>query len=1101
MAEKKEEKILEQTKVLENKKKNMIVSASAGSGKTFVMIKYVTELVCERKIPLKDIVVLTFTKAAAAEMKERLEKSLRKQKQTAYVVEQIDSLPTANISTIDSFCEKNLKKYANLVGLSETFSVLDANLDEKLKKESFDKAIKLFKQTEPEKYVQLVEIFKNNIGEIREIVFSIESLVDVVSDRNDFLQKNMKNAESYFDKAADFLVLNFKNMLNKIFEKIEKLHLVEYENAVRKNMGIILQAKDIFELCSILNNVEMPDRPKKKDVGEEVFDLLGKLKELFEGEKEKILDLDLLDNQKAKMQREGILEKSFLSLFLAYEKIESETKLARNCLSFSDLSKFMVKLSEKENLFGNVKYVFIDEYQDTSKIQERIVKNIAKNCNFVAVGDVKQGIYGFRLADSEIFLKDVKDFDENEDSAVNYLKENFRSDERVLNFINKVFDVCMREENTGVEYKKDADLHAFHRFKNDGSKAVTIHVVKEEKPEEETLPELYSVKNAKIELKNSDLKQMLDIREQIFVARKTKIYEDEEFRDCKFGDIAILSRSRSDLYFCLEEFLIESGIPVGTDSKKKLLDEVEIKVLLNFLKISLIMEDDIATLSVLLSPIGGFTLEEIIKEKGTQTICEMVQNNQKFASVIKKIEDFKRNMSVFGAKKAFDLLFIETKYRSYLNSKQDFKMVNEFVDAFLQNVQECGFEYDLPSLINYFENVDIDVENLGQVQDGVILETIHASKGLEYPVVFLIGCDKDFMKVSGKENRNVRIDENFGFAVKDFNVDENENSTSVRMLAIKQLEKRKRFRDELMIFYVALTRAKNKLVLFGKYDAKIFEKKNLDECKTYFDLVFNACDDMRRALQNDEKYEDVDVEAHVVNDVILKEIEKEDVEKNPEFETSCVAKIKEYLGFDYKYDDKLNFKLKEGVTSLNLKNLENNLEKYSNENFSFVGAGVEIGNAYHLAMENLDFEKIDSVDDIKRQIEQMSALFDGTEKLLNYGVLLENIKLVKSVVSGATLYKEKRFIMKEKLCNLLEGVEYDDKILLQGAVDLFAVKKDEVVLIDYKYSNSTDKNYLINKYKNQIKFYKMAIENAFNLPVKNAYLLSLKHAELIKVEV
>ena len=759
----------------------------------------------------------------------------------------------------------------------------------------------------------------------------------------------------------------------------------------------------------------------------------------------------------------------------------------------------MTILSEKEDLFSGVQYVFVDEYQDTNKVHERIIKNVAKNCKFVAVGDVKQGIYGFRLADSEIFLRDVKNFDADKDSNVKYLKKNFRSDKRILDFVNDIFKKCMIEDFTGVDYLENSMLNPFEEMQNDGSKAVTIRIVKEDEKEKSELPKIYSVKNAEVSVNESDLKQLLDIKNHILKAKEMMIYDDKKFRKCEYADIAILSRNRTPFYRNLEMFLTEHNIPVGADVKRKLSEEVEIKVLLNFMKVALLMEDDIALLSVLLSPLCGFSLETIIDEKGTQTICEMVQNNQIFASVIKKIEDFNKNCVVFGVRKAFEKLFSETQYRAYLNTKENFRSLNELVDTFLLQIEESGFEFDLPGLINYFETVDIAVESQS-VEGGVVLETIHASKGLEYPVVFLIDCDKDFM-TARNENSNVKINERFGFAVKDFDTEENTNSVSVRMQAVKNLERKKRFSEEMMIFYVALTRAKNKLFLFGKYEKDVLDKNDISMCRTYFDLIFYALDKAREKLLETNEYSDQNVEMAVVENVESQKTERGEAVENRQFNEDDLKKIKDYLDFEYKYDDKLNFKLKEGVTELNTRDVENKLERFSNDDFSFVGAGVEIGNAYHFALEHLDFDKIESEGDIKKQFKEKSELFEEVERLVDTQTVLKNILLVKQVANGGKLYKERKFIMKEKLCNLLENVEFDDEILLQGVVDLFIVKDQQIILIDYKYSNSASEKYLIDKYKNQIKYYKIAIESAIKMPVKEAYLLSLKHSKLIKVEI
>ena len=202
----KRDPIPEQLAVLENDKKNMLVSASAGSGKTFIMIEYVAQLVVKQKIPVQQLLVLTYTKAAATEMKERLLKKLKEESQKdLFVVEQIDNLSTANICTIHAYCEKCIKKYANLLDINESFEVLDENAANKLKSTAFVRAFEKMKECHSAEYQLLVEIFKNDKEKIKTMMLGIEELANSVSDKEEFLTNNVKNMETYFDQALQFL--------------------------------------------------------------------------------------------------------------------------------------------------------------------------------------------------------------------------------------------------------------------------------------------------------------------------------------------------------------------------------------------------------------------------------------------------------------------------------------------------------------------------------------------------------------------------------------------------------------------------------------------------------------------------------------------------------------------------------------------------------------------------------------------------------------------------------------------------------------------------------------------------------------------------------
>ncbi len=1094
--------IEEQERVLGNDKKNMLVSASAGSGKTYIIIKYITKLICQEKVPVKDFVILTFTKAAASEMKSRLQKSLKEMGDDPFVVQQLDALSIANISTIHAYCEKMLKKYANLLGLNSNFVVADENQTLKLNREAFDNALNLFSKDFQDEYLELMKFYKNDKKQIRTILFEIENLTSAVADKNKFLQDNIQNSEKFFDEAIKFLFEETKAKLDELLTEVEKFHLNDFEFSLRLSLSDIIGSGDIFEMSEKISSFKFPFLPKKKDVGEDTVEALNKLKKRINDALSDISKLELGDEENILQQRSANLEKLLLKLFLLYEQETSTLKKLQNCLSFSDLEKYMEILSEKENLFDGIKYVFIDEYQDTNKIQEKIVKNIAKNSNFVAVGDVKQGIYGFRLASCEIFLKDMQEFEQDENSTVNSLKSNFRSSQKVLDFVNDVFKVCMTKDSAGVDYESTSMLEGKAEFGREDAKAINIDVVVEKQLEEKLLPKVYSVKDDEVIFEQANKNQLLAIKNRILQVMKSQIFENGAYRKCKFSDIAILFRSRGELFEELEAFLQESGIPIISNSRYTLFDEVEIKILLNWLKLAQNFDDDIAMLSVLKSDLVGFSLEELttLLQIDERSLCEIVKTDARFDNFNLLMKKFRFDANLFGIQVALCKLFEKVGYRAYINSLKNQQKLNTFVDRFLNVIVESGFEFDLAGLINFFENVEICVvsENSGS-EDAVTLTTIHNSKGLEYPIVFLAGCDRSLTKVA--RNGLVEINEKFGFALKQYDTDKNQELISAKMSAIVKSEKKKDFVEELMIFYVALTRAKNRLYLFGRYNEKTFKKYSNSDCDSYFDLIFYSLGEMKECFVQSGHYETDSLEVNLIDEIEELSLGSVELENMPQVDTGVLQSLKEYLDFDYKLDDKLNFKLKESVTSLNKRQLEETIERFSNDNFSFGGSSVEEGNAYHLALKVLDFDKIENKADLKSELQKNKELLQGSEKLIDENVLFENIKILKNIAEGGKVFKEKPFMMKEKICNLLDGIELDDKILVQGIIDFYVIKNDKIILIDYKYSQSKSDEYLIKKYKNQLNLYKIALENGLKMPVVSTFLLSLKYGKLIEINI
>ena len=1090
--------IEEQNRVLENDKKNMLVSASAGSGKTYVMIKYITKLVCEKKIPINEFLILTFTKAAATEMKERLKKNLKEQEITPFILEQIDNLSTANISTIDAFCEKCLKKYANLLQINENFDVLDENSAQKLKKDAFEKAIKKFHDTSYEDYELLMQNLKNDKSKAEEVLFEIEQISNSVYDGEMFYQK-LESFEDSFDKALEYLLDCTKNKMTSTLNEIEALHVDEIKMSLEKSLAEFFGAKNLIELSKKIDNFKFPTLPRRKEVGDEVFEKLGRIKKDLLSWFDKITELNL--EETFDVQRSGVVEKILLKLFKLYKDEEEKLKQIENVLEFSDLERYAEVLSKQENLFSSIKYVFVDEYQDTNKLQEKLIKQIAKNSNFVAVGDAKQGIYGFRLASSEIFLKDIDEFEKAGDGAVNYLQSNFRSSQKVLDFVNDVFKVCMTKGTTDIDYEATSMLDGKTEFKKEDAKSIYIDLIKEKEKVVETLPKVYSVKNAKLEKNENFLLQVEDIAARIREVLNSEIFEKGQYRKCCYSDIAILSRSRDALFNNLSIFLQSCGIPLVANSRENLLDEVEIKVLLNFLKIAQNMDDEIALASVLVSPFGRINLQQLLREKQNfdGDLCQLVKEDKNglFEKFNKNLEKFRENIEIFGIKNAFLRLFDETNYFSYLNLKPDHSRIKMFVEKFLSEIVDGGNDFDLASAIERFESVEIAVSaEPSLMENAVLLTTIHNSKGLEYPIVFLIGCDQSLSKA---QKGNVEINEKFGMAVKFFDLEKNSEVVSVRMRAIRESERQKAFVEELKIFYVALTRAKNRVYLFGQYDESIFKCYNVENCDSYFDLIFFAMPKLKQNILEHSEYEDENLECEVVDEILEETPEKIDWKDEVVPNAEDIEKINVFFDFEYPFSKSANFRAKESVTSLNSRH-EDVLEKFSNENFSFGGASVDVGNAYHLALKILDFEKISTMEDLGREIEKNKDVFEDILKFLNLDTLLKNILLLKKFVIGGKVFKEKEFIMKDKISNMLDDFDVDDEVLVQGVVDFFVVFEDRVVLIDFKYSNTKDEQALILRYKNQLKLYKNAIKNSFKISKIDTYLLSLKNNNLIKVD-
>ena len=797
-----------------------------------------------------------------------------------------------------------------------------------------------------------------------------------------------------------------------------------------------------------------------------------------------------LDEEKLQEEKEGKLEKALMHLFQVYSEEYSLLKKHANLLDFSDLEQNMLTLSTHELFHEEFEYVFIDEYQDTNSLQEKIVKKVAENCNFVAVGDAKQGIYGFRLASSDIFLRDVENFKKEENSNSLFLQSNFRSSGKILNFVNDIFKEVMTKKTAKIDYYPNSMLNPIRKFK-DEDMAVVVDVISADEKEKKDF-EIYSVKEDTLESEES-LKELETIKIRIDELLKEKIYDPDTdtFRQTEFKDIAILSRSRNGFFNLLGAYLQKNGYPVITSTKKNLLETPEIMVLLNILKICLHKNDEVALLSVLLSAFGKFQPEQIFLWKKDRSFEELLQEEQ--------FDDFKKLLSTFkevalseGYRRAFEKIFDDVNYYAYINSQNDENLIAS-VKRFLNEIDVSTYAFDLPNLISYFENVEIEDggAEAGET-NAILLTTIHKTKGLEYPIVMIINAGKS-LKKQGRTTE-IQVDENLGVSV--FRYEGEEATKTIKLLASEIVSEQKRFQEEMMIFYVALTRAKNKLFIIGKPFRNSLKMVDVLSFDCYFDFIFNilSVEEVEKFL-DEEHLVKGDVEFNLITETENLKLEPQTISYSKPDE-NIVKEIEDYLNFKYVFDNEKNIAFKNSVTSLT-KKFESEDVFLPSEFVNTSSKNIEIGNAYHLALKVLDFSKINTLQDLHENLVNKDC-YSEIKDFIDEELLFKNILLLKPFQTEE-VFKEQEFVMKDSFLSL---VGFKDEIMVQGVVDFFAVKNNEkIVLIDYKYSNERNPEKLINRYKLQLKLYKEAIVKGISMEVDEVYLLNLKWNKLIKVEI
>jgi len=1085
----------EQQQVLQFQKQNLIVSASAGSGKTFILIKYITDLILTKKVPLSRFLVVTFTKAAANEMKERLLKSFLGAKRSDFLYEQIDEISSCDIRTIDSFCEKVIKQYISKTQLDENFVLIDEKQNLALKYKAFDRAIEQFSQDFPAEFAEIFLSFKQNRKNIFDCLCKIKDFFDCQQDEEYFIEYYLNNAEKIFNKACSYLNQQLKDDFISLSEELfyfnsEDKDLQNYFQHIHSILASPLN-EDFISNVNYLSQIEINRFPSKRGESEAktiLKSVAGKLKKIISTCKKYDFSSVMLKKQQMGVLSNAILklEKIFLS---NYEKIKKD----RDFIDFADAEKIAYSLLQDNEILQNLQnsydYIFVDEYQDTNKLQESIIKPIAQKGMFVAVGDLKQGIYGFRNASMEIMLQDIQNFSNDKDSESLFLKSNFRSDKNILDFVNFIFEKVMTKDSTGVDYLKTSMLRGEQEFLAGKEKPVQIYIAKKRENEETPSKDVYSVEEDELRLDS-------DNNEAAIIVKKVKEFLNSEIYDLSLKsmrraepkDIAILFRKRSQIMNQCYQKLLQLGINAVTDSKEKLFDSITIQIICNLLKLTLSKDDDIALASVMLSPFGKFEMTELAQISFTENMNTFAQKvealkekDAKVRDFYEYLEDFKFRCGLKGVVESLREDVAKVNLFEKLSKNIDEKIEKINLDNFYKFIYTNDAEFNVPFIIESFEKLSINNNIVSQSNNAVSLTTIHATKGLEYPIVILAGCGDNFEK---NNTDSFAISKEFGLGTNVFdNISLTKSPTPV-LNAIKLQNKKRSWIDEIMIFYVALTRAKNHLVLCGELD-EIDYKQNLEDCSSYFDLLFyvlgNGAIDR---IENDNKFSNGLFELKVVQEEKIDEQIEKAIEKKTDFD---VEKIKSALNFNYNH---INYELKNSVSMLN----EQEVKDIS---FSKIGvereAALKQGILIHLALQLIDFDKVKSINDIKEQISLYKEL---QEESLDLDILFKNILILKEFSQEGKTFKEKEFVMSVPIKEIKDN-ECEDRIIIQGIIDYFVIKKDEIVLVDYKYTNTTNSEELKQRYNKQIDLYSKALIKAFPEKKVSKYLLSLKYGKLI----
>ncbi len=1100
-----------------------IVSASAGSGKTTVMIEKIVRLIISGT-DVKEILAVTFTKKAAAQMKEKLRKELIKAINSpetspavrAALKKQLAEVPSADISTIHSFCSKLIRSHFFAAGVDSDFSVIaedDAD-GTKLKNDALDEVFEEAYEKGEENFLRLLSVYwrKKSDNRLRGILFDTYSALRMRADYRTFLTENAAFTEEKFNLIVErlFSKLKEKCMYYASRAEREKTYFEDIGREKSKNnaeevlsaLSALLSASDYFLACALpCPGFSAKERAKKDDTEEisshiaALAEIRDKVKGIF-SENAEVLSRE---EELAAYLSSGKIAESLTEYLLRFDEKYGELKRERGLLDYNDLEHIALELlsvpAVAEEIKQKYRHVFVDEYQDVNPVQERILSAVGGE-NVFLVGDIKQSIYGFRGSKSVFFAEKQSRFEAEEGASSLYLTRNFRSADAVLEAVNAQFLLAMTKENSDVDYAGGSFMERGGRYAS-GSGRVQIHILSKEKEKKEQEKRgIYSVEAGYLKERAKASAYAKQIRHIIESERNARWFDADEgvFKRVEYSDIAVLSRKKNGRITEVISALSEEGIPVTASAAVNICDYPEVKALYDILSLIDNAEQDIPLCSALLSSMGDLIAEDLSKirlaypeERFFRNCCKKY-SAEKGDIVAHKLNKFyaylaalRRLAAVADAGEILSKILSDTHMEARLLSRDNgvgcLKRIHRFIEETLNPEPLSVHEFldrlrALGNCIEYSENGG---------ENAVRVLTMHASKGLEYPVVILDDLSASF---HGADRDEVLLDEEFALAPKCYR---KENMTVSGTLLRKLAEKRGQedsIKDELNLFYVAMTRAKYSLhMLFtGRSPTP-----DVRYAKSFADFVdFSVWE---KYISDEKPFE-------------LPYQERTALVSRPDEELS--EEIVRAFSWKYPFSDETDIPVKSSATALLESSDTEKPREYAREYFSVPvlfeedegGKGDSwrlSGIAYHAFLEHFDFSLLYGTSATTSEIAERELARMKEKKLLAVEqiALLRKEKIseilsnpVFSSLSDMKLYREQKFLVSMPAREVLKEKISDDcgeEILFQGAIDLLAVSTSgEARIVDYKYSTK-DAETLRTHYAPQLKLYKKAVSKILRI--------------------
>lgn len=1153
----------EQLAAITTRKRNLLVSAAAGSGKTALLIERIRRMIIEDKIDVDRLLVLTFTRAAAAEMKERLTKAMMEEleKEGAdipFILQQINRLPSASISTLHAFCNTIVREYFQEGGVDPEFVLGNDTELLLMRQEAMENVFEKQYQKIPEKgetpFSRLIDAYTDNRSDtkLKDLVETIYNFLATQPCPVQWCEKALEdlNADDVFSSrwGTDFKAMAFSELEracnlydaaiewcddDEQFDKV-RAFLSEEKRMILTALEALQTAfSDFYQCVRTITFRRLVISVKDAEIQKDAIKAIRK--EIKDGIKA-MLQWIPSDEGELLSQMHAMCQpmQDLIALTEEFSDCFKKMKEQRSMLDFNDLEQTALKILDNPAIARELQdryvEVFLDEYQDTNDMQEAIIQKIIRKDNYFMVGDVKQSIYRFRLADPSIFIGKYHSFKKDDlNNRLILLNRNFRSCQGVIDSINSIFEIIMTEELGEVDYDEDAKLYKGLPFEGDYQKT-QICLIEEDGDTEFTPLEAEARSMAKA------------IHQRV----GTPFYDTKRGveRLLQYRDIGVLMRTVASRGEVFARIFTEMGIPVYFDGASQYYESTELTVMLNLLSLIDNRHQDIPLLGVMTSPIGDFTAGECAAirlcypdgmfwqaaEQYAETQKDALA--EKLSQFYHQIETWQEASLMFTIEDFLWKVYLESGYYNFVAALPGGKQRVSNLRVLLRRASEYKQStlHGLFSFIRYVErmkNYHYDMSPPGVLSENenvVRITTIHKSKGLEFPVVFLAGMGQNFNKQ--EKNYDVLLHKDLGICPKYINLELRGKTPTLASSVCREKGKNEKLSEEMRLLYVAMTRARDQLILTGtvKDAEKMLHKweqgctpYHFKKAQNFLDWIMPVVMNTKHTVQHDDenwKIENAFFEINIAPPESALQLhsaqEKDEMRERPEVASALYQEIDRRMGFCYPYPQTM-LPSKMSVTALKqLKNKQMHFqeipERTPQPRFMFdtdtVFTPAEKGSALHFMMQHLALSEYgQSKDKIKfleaeRQrlvdMEMMEEALAQTVDLRQIHVFFKS-EIGQRLMTSKSVYREKPFNYQIRPEHY--GFEYSGTVTVQGMIDCFFEEDGQWVLLDYKtdrYTTEEEKQALIKQYQLQIDLYAQALEELTGKDVKAKYLCLIK---------